>query len=205
MRQLEDLATPGQVAVLTMELQRGIVGDLSCLPLLAKSVAEADLLANTARVLEAARACSIPVIHCTAGFRPDRAGSFENVPLVNKLLQNPNHLLLGSPEVEVCPELHPAPSDLESRRLHGVSPFHGTGLDSMLRSAGVTSVVATGVSLNVGIIGLTIEALNHGYHVVLPTDCVAAHPLEYGRAIIEGSLAQLTTRTTSQELARHWR
>ena len=205
MRQLEDLATPGQVAVLTMELQRGIVGDLSCLPLLAKSVAEADLLANTARVLEAARACGIPVIHCTAGFRPDRAGSFENVPLVNQLLRNPNHLLLGSPEVEVCPELGPAPSDLESQRLHGVSPFHGTGLAAMLRSSGVTPVVATGVSLNVGIIGLTIEALNHGYHVVLPTDCVAAHPLEYGRAIIEGSLAQLTTRTTSQELARHWR
>ena len=79
MRQLEDLVTPGQVAVLTMELQRGIVGDLSCLPLLAKSVAEAQLLANTARVLEAARACGIPVIHCTAGFRPDRAGSHRRI------------------------------------------------------------------------------------------------------------------------------
>ena len=205
MRQFEDLVAPGRVAVLTMELQRGIVGDLSCLPLLAKSVAEAGVLANTARVLEAARGCGIPVIHCTAAFRPDRAGSFDNVPLVNQLLRNPDHLLIGSSEVEICPELRPAPSDLESQRLHGISPFHGTSLEPMLRSAGVTTVVATGVSLNVGIIGLTIEALNHGYHVVLPTDCVAAHPLDYGRAVIEGTLAQLTTQTTSADLAKHWR
>ena len=74
----------------------------------------------------------------------------------------------------------------------------------MLRSSGVTTVVATGVSLNVGIIGLTIEALNHGYHVVLPTDCVAAHPLDYGRSVIEGTLAQLTTQTTSADLAKCW-
>ncbi|MFP6622116.1 MAG: cysteine hydrolase family protein, partial [Myxococcota bacterium] len=134
MRQLENLVAPGQVAVLTMELQRGIVGDLSCLPRLAKSVAEAGVLANTARVLEAARGCGIPVIHCTAAFRPDRAGSFDNVPLVNQLLRNPEHLLIGSAEVEICPELRPAPSDLESQRLHGISPFHGTSLDPILRS-----------------------------------------------------------------------
>ena len=205
MRHFEDLVEPGRVAVLTMELQRGIVGDLSCLPPLAKSVAEAGVLANTARVLEAARGCDVPVIHCTAAFRSDRAGSFENVPLVNRLLKNPDHLLIGSPEVEICPELRPAPSDLESQRLHGISPFYGTSLDPMLRSAGVTTVVATGVSLNVGIIGLTVEALNRGYHVVLPTDCVAGHPLDYGRSVLEGTLAQLTTQTTSAELAERWR
>lgn len=205
MHNLEDLVVPGGVAVLTMELQRGIVGDLSSLPALAKSVAEAGILQNTGRLLDAARRHEVQVIHCTAAFRADRAGSFDNVPLVNQLLKNPDHLKIGSPEVEVCPELRPAPSDLECQRLHGMSPFHGTSLDPMLRSAGVSTVIATGVSLNVGIVGLTIEALNHGYHVVLPTDCVAGHPLEYGRAVLEGTLAQLTTRTTSEELVACWR
>ena len=64
--------------------------------------------------------------------------------------------------------------------------------------------MATGVSINVGIIGLTIEALNRGYHVVLPTDCVAGYPLEYGQALIDGTLAHLTTQTTSAELAQCW-
>ena len=56
-----------------------------------------------------------------------------------------------------------------------------------------------------GIIGLTIEALNYGYHVVLPEDCVAAHPLEYGRTIMQGTLGPLTTQTTSDALVECWR
>ncbi len=204
MSKLEDLVRPGRVAVLTMELQRGVVGDLSCMPPLAAAVAEAVVVANTARVLGAARAVGVPVVHCKAAFREDRAGSYDNVPLVNALLKNPKHLLVGSPEAEVVPELGPAPGDLESERLHGMSPFHGTSLDPTLRSLGVTTVVVTGVSLNVGVTGLVIEALNHGYHVVLPRDCTAGHPLAYGEAVIENSLARITTLTTSDELVAHW-
>jgi len=187
-----------------MELQRGIVGDLSCMPPLAEAVASVGVVSNTARVLAAARAAAIRVIHCRAAFRADRAGSYDNVPMVNALLRNPAHLLQGSPEAELIPELGPAPEDLDSERLHGMSPFHGTSLDPMLRSQGVTTVVATGVSLNVGILGLVIEAINHGYHVVIPSDCVAAHPIEYGEAVLENSLARITTRTTSGELVDLW-
>ena len=202
--QLRELVHPGRTAVLTMELQRGVVGDLSCMPPLAEAVAEAGVVGHTARVLAAARAAGVAVVHCKAAFRPDRAGSFDNVPLVNALLKNPKHLLVGSPEVEVVPELGPEPGDLESERLHGMSPFHGTSLDPMLRSVGARTVIATGVSLNVGVVGLVIEALNHGYHVVLPTDCVAAHPIAYGEAVVENSLARITTTTTSEELVGCW-
>ena len=33
--------------------------------------------------------------------------------MVNALLRNPEHLVVGSPEVQVCPELGPDPADLE--------------------------------------------------------------------------------------------
>jgi nicotinamidase-related amidase len=187
-----------------MELQRGIVGDLSCMPPLAEAVASAGVVPNTARVLGAARAAGVRVVHCRAAFRADRAGSYENVPMVNALLRNPHHLLQGSPEAELVPELGPAPEDLDSERLHGMSPFHGTSLDPMLRSLGASTVVATGVSLNVGILGLVIEAINHGYQVVLPRDCVVAHPVAYGEAVLEHSLARITTAATSQQLVDLW-
>ena len=38
-----------------------------------------------------------------------------------------------------------------------ISPFHGTELDAILRNLGVRTVVATGVSVNVGVLGMTIE------------------------------------------------
>ena len=104
---LERLLYPEKCAVLTFELQRGVVGDLSTLPGFAATVVESGLLESTATLLAAARLHQVPVAHCRAAFRPDRAGSFRNVPMVNRLLENPNHILLGSPAAELVPLLGP--------------------------------------------------------------------------------------------------
>jgi nicotinamidase-related amidase len=132
-------------------------------------------------------------------------GSPGNIPMVNGLLRNPEHLVIGSREVEVCPELGPEPQDLEVQRLHGMSPFTGTGLDPFLRSERVGTVIAAGVSLNVGITGLVIEAINHCYRVVVPRDCVAGFPLDYGKLVLEKTIAQLAALTSADEIAQVWR
>jgi nicotinamidase-related amidase len=124
--------------------------------------------------------------------------------MVNYLLKNPEHMILGEPSTEVIPELGPEPGDLDCVRLHGMSPFTGTDLDPKLRSLGVDTVIATGVSLNVGILGLVIEAINHGYHVVLVKDCVGGYPPEYAEMVLEHSLKRITTQTTAEALQKIW-
>jgi len=204
MPSLEELVRPGRAAIITMEMQRGVIGDLSALRALADVITEQSVPARTGGLLEAARRAEIPVIHCKAAFRADRRGSYRNVPMVNALLKNPEHMLEGEATTDVVPELGPAETDLDSTRLHGMSPFHGTDLDPKLRSLGVDTIVATGVSLNVGIPGLVIEALNHGYHVVLVTDCVGGYPPEYADLVLEHSLARITTQTTAEALQKIW-
>jgi len=201
---LRELVARGRCAVVVMELQRGVVGDLACIPELGKAVAEAGVIDHTARLLRAARRAGVRVIHCTAAFRRDRAGSPGNVPLVNRLLQDPEHLVAGSPATELVPELGPEPEDLLSQRFHGMSPFTGTSLDPWLRSEGATTVIAAGVSLNVGITGLVIEAVNRCYRVVVARDCVAGWPLDYGELVLEKTVAQLATLATSDEIAAVW-
>jgi nicotinamidase-related amidase len=204
MSKLEELVKPDRTAVLTMEMQRGVIGDLSALRALADVVDSQGIPKRLGTLLGAARGAGVPVVHCRAAFRPDRRGSYANVPMVNHMLKNPEHMLLGEATSEVIPELGPDASDLDSVRLHGMSPFTGTNLDPTLRSLGVDTIVATGVSLNVGIQGLVIEAINHGYHVVLVTDCVAGYPPEYAESVLEHSLARITTQTTAEELAKIW-
>lgn len=205
MSQLEELVRPGRAAILTMEMQRGVIGDLSAIRALADVVEGQGIPKRLGQLLDAARAAEVPVIHCRAAFRRDRRGSYANVPMVNRLLKNPEHMLLGEATTEVIPELGPAPDDLDSVRLHGMSPFIGTNLDPTLRSLGVETVVATGVSLNVGILGVVIEAINCGYHVVLVKDCVTGYPTDYAEAVLEHSLGRITTQTTAEELAGLWR
>jgi nicotinamidase-related amidase len=197
---LADLVGDGQAAVLTMEIQRGVVGDLSSFPELAAAAQEIGLIANTARLLTAARAAAVPVVHCTAGFRPDRRGSPANAPLMSAMLRRPEHLVDGTPAVELVPELGSAPTDLVSHRAHGVSPFTGTTLDPTLRALGVSTVVATGVSVNLGILGLAIEAVNLGYRVVVVTDAVCGVPRDYADALTRHTLALVALLATAGDV-----
>ena len=201
---LARLAAPDRSAVLTMELQRGVCGDLASITDLADAVAEGDVIAHTAGLLDAARSAGVPVVHCTAEFRPDRKGSMANSPFLAALAKGPAHLLVGSDEARVIPDLGPAEGDLVSPRLHGLSPFTGTELDAMLRSLDVRTVVATGVSVNLGIVGLCVEAVNLGYQVVVATDCVAGLPADYADAVLRNTIALLATRATSEQLITTW-
>jgi nicotinamidase-related amidase len=188
------------LAVLTMELQRGIMGDLASLPHLADACAAGGVVANAARLLEGARRHGVTVVHCTVGHRADGAGTVMNTPLHSALLRRPAHMLIGSPTVELVPELGPAPSDIVSSRVHGVSPFTGTSLDAMLRNLGVRVLVVTGVSVNVAILGLCIEAVNLGYQVAVATDAVAGVPPAYAASVIRTTLAFISTLTTVDEV-----
>lgn len=191
------------VAVCCMEMQRGVVGDLSTVPVTRRAVEESGLVEAIARLLQGARRAGVPVVHCTASFRPDRVGSFANMPMVEALRSGGTHLEVGSPSTEVVPALW-TPSDLVSERHHGIAPFTGTGLEPLLRSMGVERVVAVGVSLNRGITGLAIEAVNRGFHVTIPDDAVVGYPADYGKAVLEHTLTGIATITTVDGLLAEW-
>jgi nicotinamidase-related amidase len=195
---------PATTAVVSMEMQRGVVGDLSRIPTLVAAVEQAGVIANLSALMKAARLAGIAVVQCNALFRADRKGSAANCPMLTRVMKDPDQILEGSPQSRVVPELGPDPADFVMSRYHGVSPFSGTALDITLRNLGVKTIIATGVSINLGVFGLCLEAVNLGYRVILPRDCTAGFPAEYAEAVIRHSLAQLCTITTSAEVAAAW-
>jgi nicotinamidase-related amidase len=209
---LASLVDPATTALLAVELKRVTVGDLQASspagapgnPLGAVA-AEQRLVPRLAGLASAARAVGVRVVHCTAAFRVDGAGSGTNAPILASAVKHRARLLLGSPEAEPVRELGPEPEDLVSVRLHGVAPFVGTGLDAMLRNLGIRTVVLVGGSVNVGIVGATIEAVDLGYRVVIPRDGVIGHPAEYAELVLEHTLALLARITTVPELVEVWR
>ena len=119
--------------------------------------------------------------------------------------KSPVPLLPGTPEVEVVPELGPEPEDLVLTRTHGLDPMAGTDLDPVLRNLGVRTIVVTGVSVNIAVTNLVMDAVNRGYDVVLPRDAVCGIPQEYADAVIDNTLALLAAVTTTDELIEIWK
>ena len=72
-------------------------------------------------------------------------------------------------------------------------------------SARVTrTVIVTGVSVNVAVTNLVMDAVNAGYQVVLPRDAVCGLPADYADAVIDQTLALLATVTTVDDVVAAW-
>jgi nicotinamidase-related amidase len=206
MPSIAELVEPGTTAIVCHEMQRGVVGDLAAPGFLtAQAVAESGIIDSNARLFHAARARGIRVIHCAAAFRANRVGSFANTPQLAALMGSAGYLVVGTPDVDPVPELLDADADVVMHRFHGMSSFAGTELDWLLRSVNATTVILTGVSLNRGVTGMTLEAVNFGYRVVIPTDCVVGYPKEYADMMLEHTLAPLAWLTTADEIMAAWR
>jgi nicotinamidase-related amidase len=135
--------------------------------------------------------------------RPDGLGSNHNAKIF-AIGRGNVEIVPGTPGAALVPELGPEPTDLLLSRWHGIGPMGGTELDAILRNLGVSTVVAVGVSLNVAIPNLVMDAVNAAYHVIVPRDAVAGVPTEYGSAVIDNTLSLLATITTTDELLRVW-
>ena len=201
---LAALVAAEHTAIVTQECQQGVIGSKSALPELAAAVAEVDLVANAARLVRGARAAGAMVVHCLAERRPDGRGANRNARLFRYMEKAPVKLLPGSEATRLLPELGPETSDLVLARLHGLSPFHGTELDWILRNEGIATLVGVGVSVNVAITNLTFDAVNSGYQVVLPRDAVAGYPTDYVEAVFANTLAGVATVTTTDAVLEAW-
>jgi biuret amidohydrolase len=195
---------PLDTAVLTMELQRGIVGPESLVPQLGEQLRAAGGVDSVARLLVGARAAGVAVVHATVAHRATGRPAVANAPILARAGAMPDHLVTGSVSAQLLPELGPGPDDITVERRHGVTPFTGTELDATLRGLGVRTIVLVGVSLNMGILGASIEAVGLGYRVVVPVDGVAGVPADYAAAVISNSLRYLVTLTTVDEVVAAW-
>ncbi len=199
---LRELVDPAHTALVTQECQRGVMGDLSALPELA--AAARVVLPNLTRLVEAARAARVPVIHCTAERRSDGTGANSNARIFQYMAKSRSPLLPGSPAAEIVPEIKVSDADLVMPRLHGLSPFQGTELDSILRNLGVRTLVGVGVSVNVAIQNLAFDAVNAAYQVVIPRDAVAGFPDAYVDAVFRNTLNAVATLVATDQLIEVW-
>jgi nicotinamidase-related amidase len=199
---LAQLVTPGHTAVVTQECQGAVIGPDAGLALLAAE-ARRVALPNIVRLLPAARKAGVHVVHCVVRRRPDGLGSNHNARIFAMSGAGAD-IAPGTPGAALLPELGPEPTDLTLNRWHGVGPMGGTDLDAVLRNMGVTTIVVVGVSLNIAIPNLVMDAINKAYRVVVPRDAVAGIPADYGDAVLTNTLSLLATITTTDQLLEAW-
>ena len=193
--EIKDLVDPDHTALLLVECQNGVIGENSSFPALAE--ASKNMLANLGKLAQAARNSKIKVVHGLAMIRDDGWGSNTNARLFGAARRSSIKQLPDTEAVEPIKEVgFNVESDVRLPRFHGLSPTSG--------NEGISTVIVSGVSLNVAVQNCVFDLINNGYQVVVPVDAVAGVPFEYGKTIIENTLAVLATLTDVESLIKVW-
>jgi maleamate amidohydrolase len=146
-------------ALLVVDFMRGYVDPGE--PLYAPAVVEA--VERTRPLLEAARRREIPVIFTRVEYAPGTGGVFvRKVPVLRTLLP-------GSRAVELV--LEPRAGELVIVKEYP-SAFFGTTLAATLTARGVDTVVLAGCSTSGCVRATAVDAMSHGFRVIVPRECV---------------------------------
>lgn len=193
---------PGKGAALVIsECQRGIVAPDLARAGLAEQVRERGMIGRIAALAAAFREAGAPVVYSTIVTRADKGGMDPACLLLGSVLKR-GAVMEGTAGAEIVSEIVPQEGDYVVQRMHGVTPFHGTELEPILRSLGVRTVVLVGVSTNIALPGAAVEAVNRGFQVVIPEDCTAGAWPEAHEFQVQHTLPLLATVTTSADVAK---
>ena len=120
------------------------------------------------RLLAATRAARLPVVYTTVAY--DDTGKEKARVFIDKV---PTLLTLeaGGRWPEIDPRLAPQPGEPVLTKLFA-SAFYGTPLATLLMAQQCDGVIVTGASTSGCVRATAVDALQHGYRVVVPREAV---------------------------------
>lgn len=166
---------PATTAVVLIEYQNEFTSEGGVLHgAVAEVMDKTGMLANTRKVVDAARAAGATIMHAPITFA---AG-------YNELSRHPYGILKGVVDgsafvkdswgAAIVDSLAPQAGDIVVEGKRGLDTFASTNLDFILRSKGITTIVLGGFLTNCCVESTMRTGYENGYQVITLTDCTAA-------------------------------
>jgi nicotinamidase-related amidase len=194
--QIRGLGAPESAALVISECQNGMTNlQYTTNRPLAEQVTARGMIPAIARLASGLRELDVPIVHVTVEAYSGYRGWASNCVLAGVFRKRP--LTTGSPAVAINPGISPQPHDFVITRHRGLTSFHGTELEYLLRNMGIQTVIIAGVSTNIAVTGSCLEAVNRGFQVVVPEDCTAGATAETHAFMMANIVPLLATVTTS--------
>jgi nicotinamidase-related amidase len=157
-----------------------------------------NIVANTRRAIDKARAAGVPVGFVRVGFSPDYREHPANSPVLAGA-RKMGIFKLGEWGTQTHPDLGQQPGDFDIIK-HRVSPYYATSLEVILRTHNIKRIYCSGISTNAVVQAAVREGHDRDYEMVIIEDgCCGLSVDEHETAM--KSLQRFCKVTTSTEVA----
>jgi nicotinamidase-related amidase len=188
---------PGRTALIVIDMQRDFLLPGGFGESLGNEVTRLQaVIPPLARLIAAARAAGVPVIHTREGHEPDLSDcppAKLNRGVPSKRIGDPGAygriLVRGEYGHDIVDELAPIEGEVVIDK-PGKGAFYATELQEVLDAAGITQLLVTGVTTEVCVHTTTREANDRGYECLVVSDCVGSYFPEFQRVGLEMVKAQ---------------
>jgi nicotinamidase-related amidase len=176
---------PSTTAVVLIEYQNDFTSEGGVLHGAVEDVmARTDMLPNTVRVVEAARAAGATVMHAPITFAEGYHELSAHPYGVLKGVVDGGAFVKDSWGAAIVEDLSPAGDDIVIEGKRGLDTFASTNLDFILRSKGIRTLILGGFLTNCCVESTMRTGYENGYEVITLTDCTAAtSPDEHDNAL----------------------
>ncbi|SHN77740.1 Nicotinamidase-related amidase [Bradyrhizobium erythrophlei] len=146
-----EILDPARTALLVVHMAKGVAGqvDTPFNRLFRQRAEETGVIGVQARLLDGFRKAKAKVVYTLVTYQPGLPGVRPNSPMFRTLVGSPT-LLQGTPAVEVIDDIAPRPDEPVVRG-QAANGFDGTTLDTILRVAGIDTLVLVGIATDVGV------------------------------------------------------
>ena len=191
---------PKTTAVVLIEYQNDFASEGGLLHGAVEEVmGKTDMLANTTRVVDAARAAGVTVMHAPITFAKGYRELSAHPYGILKGVVDGQCFVKDSWGAAIIDQLAPQEGDIVIEGKRGLDTFASTNLDFILRSKGITTIALGGFLTNCCVESTMRTGYEHGYQVLTLTDCMAATSIEQHEAAITYDFPMFSQPTKSAD------
>ncbi len=187
-------------ALIIQDMQNDVIGEQGAFAETGAPAhaASQHVVANVARLADAARAAGLPVIHVHYIVEEGSAGLRPNAPLFQGIVDT-NALVRGSWGAAAVEGVEPVAGDhvIEKMRMNG---FYETRLDILLRGLGVDSLVIAGCYTNMSIEHTARHGADAGYTITVVSDGTSTTSDEWQHAALNYAMTNVGRVLTVDEV-----
>jgi len=191
---VEEIVEPSHTALVVWDVQKMLVDFI---------FNKEEFMKNINLLIKSARISKIPIFYTTIEMLPSKFESSSRLYTYTKIFRNLQRSMPQPPEKrDLSLAIEKGEEEIIITK-HTASIFIGTDFERMIRNAGITTVIFTGIATELGVESSARDALNRDFYSVVVSDAVSSSDKDAHTRSLQNMERYLTVVSTN-ELASLW-